>query len=29
VIDQYDEHGRLTAISVQELEEQTQQLLPD
>jgi len=29
VIDQYDEHGRLTAISDQELEEQTQQLLPD
>jgi len=29
VIDQYDEHGRLTAISDQELEEKTKELLPD
>ena len=29
VIDQYDEHGRLTAISDQELEEKTRELLPD
>ncbi len=29
VIDQYDEHGRLTAISDQELEAKTKELLPD
>jgi isopropylmalate/homocitrate/citramalate synthase len=29
VIDQYDEHGRLTAISDQELEQQTKELLPE
>ncbi len=29
VIDQYDEHGRLTAISDQELEQKTKELLPD
>ena len=29
VIDQYDEHGRLTAISDQELEKKAQELLPD
>lgn len=29
VIDQYDEHGRLTAISDQELEQKAQELLPD
>ena len=29
VIDQYEEHGRLTAISDQELEAQTKKLLPD
>jgi isopropylmalate/homocitrate/citramalate synthase len=29
VIDQYEEHGRLTAISDQELEVQTKELLPD
>jgi len=29
VIDQYDEHGRLTAISDQELEEKTRELLPE
>jgi isopropylmalate/homocitrate/citramalate synthase len=29
VIDQYDEHGRLTAISDQELEAKTKELMPD
>jgi len=29
VIDQYDEHGRLTAISDQELETKTKELMPD
>ncbi len=29
VIDQYDEHGRLTAISDQELEAQVKELMPD
>ena len=29
VIDQYDEHGRLTAISDQELEAQAKELMPD
>jgi isopropylmalate/homocitrate/citramalate synthase len=29
VIDQYDEHGRLTAISDQELEAKVEELLPD
>lgn len=29
VIDQYDEHGRLTAISDQELEQKAKELLPD
>ena len=29
VIDQYDEHGRLTAISDQELEQKTKELLPE
>jgi citrate (Re)-synthase len=29
VIDQYEEHGRLTAISDQELETQTKELMPD
>jgi len=29
VIDQYDEHGRLTAISDQELEDKTRELLPE
>jgi len=29
VIDQYDEHGRLTAISDQELEAKVKELMPD
>ena len=29
VIDQYDEHGRLTAISDQELEQKTKELMPE
>ena len=29
VIDQYDEHGRLTAISDQELETKAKELMPD